>query len=374
MPRHRARLGSGSTIAPRLDRFLTAQFKPWKDEMTKKRKRSPAVETRAKKGAKPTPESSESTKPPTPNKGGFQGLVDVTDRYLGRSIVFVGTPHKKFSKKVPKNFDPWTTVSAEDLRAHIDLRLAENKLPPDSEAYLSIKSALVDVFDAQELQERARQIFNGECDDPPEGLSSISIEERLCPFLEGGPEWVVRCSVTDSMVSGVWGLKSFTIGGRGYLYYMPDLGSGDDRDDLPILSAWEPIEDDEAFRACFVDTYTKTWRCCGLPPFMGQWAKGPCRFMLDAVWAVLQQTPTAWSRVLEKLDELYWRIEKGKEQFEDVVKETAECTAVSRLIVSEILRSRWENRATVMNSQNLTDRESHVLVAAFLIQISRRGF
>jgi len=173
------------------------------------------------------------------------------------------------------------------------------------------------------------------------------------------------------MVSGVWGLKSFTIGKRGYLYYMPDMGSGSSSEDLPILSAWEPIEDDEAFRACFVDTYTKTWRYCGLPPFMGQWAKGPCRLMLDAVCAILRETSAEWSTILERLPE---PTEQGKEQFEDVVKETAECTAVSRLIVSEILRSRWENRATVMNSQSLTERESHVLVAAFLIQISRRGF
>ena len=170
---------------------------------------------------------------------------------------------------------------------------------------------------------------------------------------------------------GKWrvGLKSFTIGGRGYLYYMPDLGSGDDRDDLPILSAWEPIEDDEAFRACFVNTYTKTWNSFGLPPFMGQWAKGPCRFMLDAVCAILRKTSSEWSTILERLPE---PTEHGKEQFEDVVEDTAECTAVPRPMVSEILRSRWENRATVM--KNLTERESRVLVVAFLIQISRGGF
>jgi hypothetical protein len=57
---------------------------------------SQSAETPATKDAPPTPESFRSTKPGNPKKRGFQGLENVTHEYLGKSIVFVGTPHKKF--------------------------------------------------------------------------------------------------------------------------------------------------------------------------------------------------------------------------------------------------------------------------------------
>lgn len=65
-------------------------------------------------------------------------------------------------------------------------------------------------------------------EDRQDEANGILEESSLCdvfrPFLEKEPEWDVVCSVTDSMVSGSWGLKSFIIGDRGYLYYEPVLG------------------------------------------------------------------------------------------------------------------------------------------------------
>jgi hypothetical protein len=41
----------------------------------------------------------------------------------------------------------------------------------------------------------------------------------------------------------------------GYLYYELDWGEGGPAESLPILAAWEPIGDAQAFRACFLDSY-----------------------------------------------------------------------------------------------------------------------
>jgi hypothetical protein len=249
---------------------------------------------------------------------------------------------------------PWTTVSAADIQARIDLRIGEN---------LSIKSVLLDVFDTEKLREQAREILNES--DPL---------EILRPFMAEEPRWVVRCSVKDSRVSGVWGLKSFTMGKRGYLYHVPDYGSDSPYEDLPILSAWEPIEDVEAFRCCFLDIYTKGWDDFDLPPYMGQWARGPFPLMLDAICAILRKRCSAWSGILDALYEGYGQTEERKGRFRGVVNETARRTTTPALVVSEILRSPWQNRATIITSPSLTEQESRVLVAAFLFLIGGSGF
>jgi hypothetical protein len=45
-------------------------------------------------------------------------------------------------------------------------------------------------------------------------------------FTDAGLRLVVSCSNPSSMVSGQWGLGSFTLGGRGYFYNQPDIGVG----------------------------------------------------------------------------------------------------------------------------------------------------
>jgi hypothetical protein len=268
------------------------------------------------------------------------------------------------AQKTPETIYPWTTVSAADIRAKIDSSLTQDLPPPYSENYLSIRRVLADVFDDEALQEEANEILDNN-DDPM---------EILRPFLEEEPRWLVRCSVTDSMVSGVWGLMSFTIGGRGYLYHMPNYGEGSPYEYLPILSAWEPIGDAQAFRASFLDAYTKRWDDFCLPPCMGQWAKGPFRFMLDAVCAVLREDSSAWSNILARLYKDDGRTENRKEPWEHVVEETAKRTAISSSVVSDILRAPWKIRPTIMKSPNLAEPESRVLVAAFLVLIGRGGF
>ena len=53
-----------------------------------------SAETPAPKDTRPTNESSENTKPGTPNKR-ISWLVNRTKERLGSSTIFVGAPHKK---------------------------------------------------------------------------------------------------------------------------------------------------------------------------------------------------------------------------------------------------------------------------------------
>jgi len=82
--------------------------------------------------------------------------------------------------------------------------------------------------DDEELRAEAEAVLEGE--DP---------ETVLAPFLQAETKWIVRCSTTDSMVSGIWGLKGLVLGSRGYLYFHPDFGVGDESGErLPIVGVW----------------------------------------------------------------------------------------------------------------------------------------
>lgn len=160
------------------------------------------------------------------------------------------------------------------------------------------------------------------------------------------------------MVSGVWGLKAFRIGRRGYLYYQPD------EEEPYIVAAWEPAEDVHAFRACFLNTYTSRWHECGLPPFMGQWATGPFDIMLDAVCIVLQKHQEYGSVVLKYLQNYCRRAGS----FDDLVEKTSESVGMKSGLVTPMLRSYADvgDVATVVHTKSLAERELRVLVAAFL--------
>jgi len=292
------------------------------------------------------------------------------------------------SKGKPKRIYPWTTISTADIQAKIDLGLAEESMTSAlsgrvivAQEHLSIQSVLLDVFDTEDRRTGAKEILDEE-----------SLSDILRPFLREEPKWVVHCSVTDSMVSGEWGLKSFSIGKRGYLYYEPDWGVGDpeEHQSLPILAAWEPIKDAQAFRACFLYTYERTWQEFGLPPLMGQWATGPSDIMLDTVRAVLRMQPELWWGVVERLHE-----EKNSPSFDQVAEASAKQTREPPEAVSRILRpyyetergvqwddkgkditdySKWQRIKTEVCRGNFTEQESRILVAAFLFIIGKDVF
>ena len=111
---------------------------------------------------------------------------------------------------------------------------------------------------------------------------------------------VVWCSVSDSMVSGSWGLVEFKLGVRGYVYYQPDSGVGDD-ESLPVLGAWEPVEDRSAREECLLRIYMRKWSTFGLPPLMGQWATGDAYVLQHGVLGALHDEPDAWSSIFERL-------------------------------------------------------------------------
>lgn len=116
------------------------------------------------------------------------------------------------------------------------------------------------------------------------------------------PSPIVVCSVTDSIVSGLWGLVEFRLFDRGFVYYVADAGTGDD-ESLPVLGAWEPAANEDARRECLIRTYVREWERCGLPPAMGQWAAGDAGLFHQAILGVLNAEPEEWANVFVRLRE-----------------------------------------------------------------------
>jgi hypothetical protein len=293
------------------------------------------------------------------------------------------------SKDKLEKIHPWITISTAEVQARIDLRLSA--VPTSSgRAFvahedLSIRSALLEVLQTEDRQDEANGI-----------LEESSLCDVFRPFLEKEPEWDVVCSVTDSMVSGSWGLKSFIIGDRGYLYYEPVWGVGDDKGEcLPIIAAWEPVKDAQAFRVCFLLAYERNWQDFCLPPMMGQWASGPRDIMLEAITNALRLAPD-WSAVVERL-----RKDKNSQSFEEIALAVVEETGEPAESVSRILRPYYElneaaqnqrplfidgegeeiactfeleGRGAVADSGGFSELESRILVAAFLFIIGERCF
>ena len=264
---------------------------------------------------------------------------------------------------------PWTAVSSADIQNALDSKIAQTmgrrrskrKIDPDS--LPSIREALIKVFGEDEaLQSEAEETLEGV---NPEGV--------LVPFLGAEPRWVVRCSVTDSMTSRTWGLKCFVLGSRGYFYYHPDFGIGDESECLPIVGKWEPANDRSAGLASLKDAYITYWENFALPPFMGQWARGPSDFLADAVGAILQQTPSLWFDVLDRLHrDTEKDIKGGLLGF--LVEQVSSQTKVEESAVSGILTTFLIGRETSVTKPSLSELESRVLVAAFVTRIGMGGF
>jgi hypothetical protein len=265
---------------------------------------------------------------------------------------------------------PWTAVSSADIQRSLDSAVArtltrrKSKRRISLDSLPSIRDALLNVFgDNEELRHEAESAIEGE--DP---------ETVLAPFLKTETKWVVRCSTTDSMVSGVWGLKGFILGSRGYLYFHPEFGIGDESECLPIVGVWEVSEDRSACLACWKDAYTTYCKDFALPPFMGQWAQGPSDFLRDAIGAILKRTPRLWLDVLNRLR--HDSAEDGKDGslIRSLAEKVSSETALEESTVSGVLTTFLTASKRPSIKLDFGDLESQVLVAAFVARIRMGGF
>jgi hypothetical protein len=208
-------------------------------------------------------------------------------------------PQKMWKHSCEEYEDVWKNVTATDLAAAINVALVESQ---DQELLsgrtflpvrkISVRSALISA-----VPEGARAAAVRALNDELPGL-----EEALAQFTPAPPEPTVSCYVSSSMVSGSWGILEFRLCGRGYLYYRPDFGVGDD-ESLPILGAWEPEDNLAARRACVLKVYEREWNERTLPPAMGEWAVGDPELLQEAILRVLRAHPWAWGSVFERLME-----------------------------------------------------------------------
>jgi len=279
---------------------------------------------------------------------------------------------------------PWTAVSSADIQRALDSAVArtlgrrksKRKISPGS--LPSVREALLNVFgDNEKLRAEAEAVIEGE-----------NPETVLAPFLEAEPRWLIRCSVTDSMVSSVWGLKGFVLGSRGYIYFHPDFGIGDESGErLPIVGVWEVSEDRSARLACWKDAYTTYCKDFALPPFMGQWAQGPSDFLRDTIGAILERTPRLWLDVLNRLrqdtekDHVLTRLRRdlaGDDTDGGLIRSLAEEvsseTGMEKSTVSGVLMTFLTGSKRPLIKPDFGDLESQALVAAFVARIGMGGF
>ena len=261
--------------------------------------------------------------------------------------------------------DPWRNISAADLAAAIDRALIEDReeAPPSGRVFVpiaevSLRSALLATAPGDEDTQAV-------ADSLLEGMGDI--EETLSRFTGTPPERVVDCCVSDSRLSGCWGLLEFRLGARGYLYYQPDWGLEDPDECLPIFGAWEPADDPAARRACIFRVYARKWRDCGLPPEMGQWATGEPGLLQEAVLRVLDANPEAWDMVFERLDQA----PEPREAAVQTVEEVAQLSASPTEHVRQVLHLVAEERLKTGPS---SEEERRIVVALLVHCIAKDPF
>jgi hypothetical protein len=217
-------------------------------------------------------------------------------------------------------------------------------------ADLTIGSVLVDVLKTK-VRSEAREVLQNE-----------SVDEVFSRISSVATKWVVKCEVSDSMVSGRWGLRTFAIDGRSHLYHQPDEGiEGEEL--LRIVDAWDPTEDFETFRLCLLNAYSEEWRACILPPAMGQWVSGPAEILLEAVSSALEDDPGYWGLVSE-------RLRRGAFSLESLLEGTRDLVNLPVEVLESILGRYVTTTSTEgIQSERLTKQEARVLVAAFLCAI-----
>lgn len=261
---------------------------------------------------------------------------------------------------------PWNSLSSADIQGAIDSEITRSRKRRSKrkvalEPPPSIRQALIDVFKGNEaLRKEAEEKLEGQ-----------NPELILASFIEVQPKWAVRCSVTESMMSSVWGLKCICFESRGYAYFAPAFGVGDENECLPIVASWEPGNDRNAALAALKKTYLSCWEEFVLPPATGQWAKGSADFLPDAVAAVLDRHPSYWCKVLDRLRR---DIEQECDLLSALSGRVAEVSNQEGTSVSAILQRFLTDTGAPVEGPELSDVETRVLVAAFVQVISMGGF
>ncbi len=148
--------------------------------------------------------------------------------------------------------EPWKEVSGARLAQEID-RCLEPVATDDlgkgrvlrPAVAVSLTSALMGCMATGEDRDRLS-----------ESVETCGIGDAVAHLVRA--DWVLRCEVLDSMVSGEWGLRSFRLGDRGYLHVSPDFGVGAD-ESLRIAGAWEPWRSGTARRRCIERVFLAEW-------------------------------------------------------------------------------------------------------------------
>jgi hypothetical protein len=259
--------------------------------------------------------------------------------------------------------DPWSRVSREDVQELVDRHLidsSERPMPPGRirilfpREYVSIGQTLIAL--ASDSNDRKARLNRR--------LDELGVMEVFSRYLDEPPKWVVKCSVSSSMVSGVWGLSLFRLNHRGYLYHQPDWGVGYD-ESLRIVAAWEPVADREAWRTCFLAAYAREWTQIGLPPYLGEWADGPGDLMVDAVTCALESHPSFWEGVADTLREGRGNGLPDDEQLQMVADQFA--VPIQELgHVTTALRAGNAARFARITRGKLEAEEGRVVIALFL--------
>ncbi len=272
-----------------------------------------------------------------------------------------GDEHHEPQESEPAEEDPWSKTSVTDIIATLDRGLIEDLdadpfghiFKPSGE--LSIGSVLLALAPGIE--------------DPFYSETPAEVFSRVAGV---SPKAVVWCSVSDSMVSGSWGLVEFRLGSRGYLYYQPDWGVGDD-ESLPILAAWEPAEDRELRRQCLLHVYAREWSERGLPPAMGQWATGQADFLQAAILRVLEEHPKAWQLVFDRLGDCPELREPPSSTIDDVVQRSGEHAERVREVI-ETAAAHGSQFAMRLAGTTSDSEESRIVVALLLHCIAKDPF
>jgi hypothetical protein len=259
--------------------------------------------------------------------------------------------------------DPWVDISVSDVKSFMDACLGYKPAGRKASRRVSlprssIKAALLGV-----LNDKDQQIAE-------ELLHCEHLEDLLGRFLKKDPWWVIRCEVTNSMVSSRWGLKAFVLKDRGYIYYLPDDDCTEEASTLPILEAWDPVKDKVAYRSAVLMAYINHWQEALLPPYRGQWASGPFDVMLEAVSKILRRCPDDWSVVLNRLDRVRVHDRKNS-SLERLTRKTSLKMGLRKNEVKEILLP-YTSTDLIGNQpsiKDLSEDRKRVVVGAYLCLI-----
>ena len=219
---------------------------------------------------------------------------------------------------------------------------------------LSVRSALLLAIGDQEARNAA---LDEEC------YELDAVVSRFAPLA-----CVIECEVTDSRVSGTWGLMEFTLSHRGYLYNRPDFGIGAD-ESLPILGAWEPAHDAAARRACILTVYAREWSRYAWPPFMGQWVSADRDLLFDAMVNVLALEPDTAQYLEERL---HADIGAGN-LTSDILLAVAKQSGATRKEVASFLKALGERHGKFPPiTEALSAEQRRILVALFVQTVEGR--